>query len=196
MLEQPECLLWWNDWIWGWGKSKGWHLPWLWQDLTLPPKILLYPRQGVRGWMGGCAARRWVKCWLETGLRGQWLMGCASQTVLYLLLGCVLFNTFINGLEEVIQCILIKFADDKCLRAGLPFLGRLEKWANRNPIKFSKYKCWVLSWRGRALDTRTDWDCLTGEQLCSKMSMYMNVHQHLHCSSNRPLPMECLAEVI
>lgn len=55
-------------------------------------------------------------------------------------LGCVPFSIFINGLEEeeAMQGTLIKFGDDSCLRAGLPFLGRLEEWANRNLVKSSK----------------------------------------------------------
>lgn len=54
-------------------------------------------------------------------------------------LGCVLFSIFMNGLEEeAMQGALIKPGDDSCLRAGLPFLGRLEEWANRNLVKSSR----------------------------------------------------------
>lgn len=55
------------------------------------------------------------------------------------MLGCVLFSIFMNGLEEeAMQGALVKPGDDSCLRAGLPFLGRLEEWANRNLVKSSK----------------------------------------------------------
>ena len=129
-------------------------------------------------------------------------MGCTLQTpaVLYLSLGCVLFNIFINGLEEAMQYTLIKFADDKRLRVGLLFLGRLEEWINRNSIKFrtnaklcsGEEEPWAPGQAGTAwLGSSSAEKAMTG----SELSTCMNVHQHLHCSSNRILPMECLAEV-
>uniref|UniRef100_A0A803TGS1 Reverse transcriptase domain-containing protein n=1 Tax=Anolis carolinensis TaxID=28377 RepID=A0A803TGS1_ANOCA len=69
-------------------------------------------------------------------------------------LGPVLFNIFINDLDEGLEGTTIKFADDTKLGgiANTPEdrsriqnnLDRLERWAETNKMKFNRDKCKIL----------------------------------------------------
>uniref|UniRef100_A0A803T570 Reverse transcriptase domain-containing protein n=1 Tax=Anolis carolinensis TaxID=28377 RepID=A0A803T570_ANOCA len=105
---------------------------------------------------------RWICNWLSERTQRVILTNASSSSWKEVtsgvpqgsVLGPVLFNIFMNDLDEGLEGTIIKFADDTKLggRANTPEdtsriqndLDRLERWAETNKMKFNRDKCKIL----------------------------------------------------
>uniref|UniRef100_A0A8D2LR81 Reverse transcriptase domain-containing protein n=1 Tax=Varanus komodoensis TaxID=61221 RepID=A0A8D2LR81_VARKO len=99
---------------------------------------------------------RWIRAWQKVTISGESLgwRPVTSRVPQASVLGPILFNLFINDMEEGVNSLLIKFADDTKTGAVATTeeqvlqiqkdLDRLWKWAGDNRMAFNVDKCKVL----------------------------------------------------